>query len=64
MSDICDIKVGMRVKLIHMDDEQPVPDGTEGVVTGVDDIGNIHVKWDTDSTLSLIPGIDDFEFIP
>lgn len=46
-----------------MDDMLPVPDGTEGTITGIDDIGQIQVKWDNGSTLSIIEEIDDFEIL-
>ena len=39
------------------------PYGTIGKVTKVDDIGTIHVLWETGSTLGLIDGIDQFEVI-
>ncbi len=32
----------------------------KGTVAYVDDIGQIGVKWDTGSSLSLIPGVDSF----
>jgi len=54
-------KEGQKVKLIKMDDIQAPPPGTMGVVTGVDDAGHIHVKWETGSSLSLIYGEDVFE---
>jgi len=46
-----------------MDDMLPVPDGTEGIITGIDDIGQIQVKWDNGSTLSVIEEIDDYEIL-
>ena len=46
-----------------MEDIQPVPDGMEGIITGVDDIGQIQVKWDNGSTLSVIDEIDDYEIL-
>jgi hypothetical protein len=46
-----------------MEDIQPVPDGTEGNITGVDDMGHIQVKWDNGSTLSVIDEIDDFNIL-
>lgn len=50
---------GTRVELVHMgDDPQKVPTGTLGVVTHVDDIGTIHIRWDNGSTLGVIAGID------
>lgn len=55
--------VGTKVKLIKMDDDQaPVP-GTIGTVTHVDDIGQIHMKWETGSSLALIYHRDHFEVI-
>ena len=53
--------VGTRVVLRHMDDPYaPVPPGTKGTVTYVDDMGQIGVKWDNGSSLSLVPGEDAF----
>ena len=56
--------VGTRVVLHHMDDPYaPVPPGTKGTVTYVDDMGQIGVKWDNGyngSSLSLVPGEDSF----
>jgi hypothetical protein len=46
-----------------MDDMLPVPDGMEGTITGIDDIGQIQVQWDNGSTLSVIDDIDDFEIL-
>ena len=55
--------IGKRIRINHMDDMLPVPDGTEGIITGVDDIGQIQVKWDNGSTLSVIDEIDDYEIL-
>lgn len=53
--------VGTCVVLHHMDDPYaPVPPGTKGTVTYVDDMGQIGVNWDTGSSLSLVPGEDSF----
>ena len=49
-----------RVELIEMDDPQAPPVGCRGTVKGVDDVGNILVRWDTGSGLNLLPGIDRF----
>ena len=55
---------GTRIKLINMDDPwHPVEPGTEGTVEFVDDIGQIHMKWDNGRTLALVPGQDEFEII-
>ena len=55
--------IGKRIRINHMDDMSPVPDGTEGIITGIDDIGQIQVKWDNGSTLSVIEEIDDYEIL-
>ena len=49
---------GTRVELIRMEDPQAPPVGTKGTVTCVDDIGTIHVKWDTGSSLGIAYGAD------
>jgi hypothetical protein len=52
---------GTKVRLIFMADEPyPVPSGTVGEVTHVDDMGNIHVHWQNGSGLALIPESDRF----
>lgn len=55
--------IGKRIRINHMDDMLPVPDGTEGIITGIDDIGQIQVKWDNGSSLSIIEEIDDYEIL-
>ena len=53
--------IGTRIKLISMgDDPRPIPPGTKGTVTYVDDMGQIGVNWDNGSGLSLVPGEDSF----
>ena len=49
---------GTRVELVQMDDPQAPPIGTKGTVIGVDDIGTIHVKWDSGSGLGVAYGED------
>lgn len=52
---------GCRVELIKMDDPWTnLRPGDTGTVTGVDDAGMIMMRWDRGSTLSLIPGEDEF----
>lgn len=54
---------GTRVELIRMDDIQAPPVGTQGTVEFIDDLGDIHVRWDNGSGLALIPGEDDFRIV-
>jgi hypothetical protein len=55
--------IGKRIRINYMEDLTPVPEGTEGIITGVDDMGNIQVLWDNGSTLSIIEEIDDYEIL-
>ena len=43
-----------------MDDPQAPPKGTYGTVIGIDDTGDLIVRWDTGSGLKLLYGIDEF----
>ncbi|MBO4393739.1 MAG: DUF4314 domain-containing protein [Spirochaetales bacterium] len=54
---------GMKVRLVSMDDIQAPPPGAIGEVFGVDDAGSVMVRWETGSSLSLIPGEDRFEIV-
>lgn len=50
--------VGCRIALDVMDDPQAPPTGTLGTVLHIDDFGNIYVRWDTGSSLSVVYGKD------
>lgn len=50
---------GTKVAIVHMDDCQAPPAGTEGVVTGVDDTVSILVHWSSGSRLNVIFGVDE-----
>lgn len=60
-------KEGMVVRLIYMNDKYAVNSGLRqgsiGRIRNVDDIGTIHVVWDSGSTLGLIEGVDKFEIV-
>ena len=49
---------GTKVELVRMNDDQAPPAGTRGTVIFVDDIGTIHVRWNTGSSLGLAFGED------
>lgn len=49
---------GCRVALDVMDDPQAPPVGTLGTVLHIDHLGNIYVRWDTGSNLSVDYGKD------
>jgi len=55
---------GMRICCDEMpNDPRPIESGTLGMVVGVDDAGQIMMKWDNGRTLSLIPGVDSFHTV-
>lgn len=54
-----DVKVGDSVRITWMDGELDYC-GREGVVTCIDDIGQIHGTW---GGCAIIPGTDVFEVI-
>lgn len=55
---------GTKIELVKMYDLiNPVLEGTKGIVDFVDDIGTIHIKWETGSTLGLTVGIDEFKVL-
>ena len=51
---------GCRVELTKMNDpyRTDLVPGCKGTVTGVDDAGSIHVRWDIGSSLAVIYGED------
>ena len=55
---------GTRLCCVGMpDDPRPIERGSLGTVVGVDDAGQIMMKWDTGRSLSLIPGVDSFHTV-
>lgn len=53
------VKVGDKLRVISMNGE-PQYAGREGVVTHIDDMGQIHGTW---GGCALIPGEDSYERI-
>ena len=60
-------KVGMRIRMIEMgddDDANPVDEGLEGTIHLIDDIGTLHVKWDDGRYIGVIPNLDVYQLLP
>lgn len=51
--------IGCRVELVHMEDPQAPPVGTQGTVRGVDDIGSVMVDWDNGCGLNVAFDADE-----
>jgi hypothetical protein len=50
---------GTRVALVSMNDPYTkLQPGDEGAVIVVDDMGTIHIQWDSGSTLGAVYGTD------
>ncbi len=55
---------GTRIELIALDDPYTkLKAGDTGTVDFVDDLGQIHINWDTGSNLALIPDEDSFRIL-
>jgi hypothetical protein len=55
---------GKRIELIRMEDPYTnLKQGDKGTIQFTDDIGQIHVKWDSGSTLAIVPEIDEYDII-
>lgn len=54
---------GTVVELVCMIDEYAPPPGTRGSVLYVDDLGTIHVRWNTGSSLGLAYGEDECKIV-
>ena len=46
---------GTKIKLIKMNDKFAPPNGAIGTVDFVDDIGQIHVKWESGKVAVHLP---------
>lgn len=54
------VKVGDRIRILHLRDEDPRYDGREGTVEFIDAIGQLHGSW---GGLAVIPEVDSFVVI-
>ena len=55
---------GTRVELVSMNDPYTkLKRGDRGTITAIDDIGTVHVNWDSGSTLGLVYGEDTWKIL-
>lgn len=60
------VQPGDRIRLILMvDDPDPLPEGSEGIVTRVTtgSYAQVDAAWDSGRSLALLPGVDSWEVI-
>ena len=53
-------KIGDRIRINHLEGEDNRYDGKEGIVTRIDDMGQLHGTW---GGLAIIPDEDDYTII-
>ncbi len=54
------VKVGDRIRILHLRDEDTRYNGREGTVEFIDAIGQLHGSW---GGLAVIPEVDSFVVI-
>lgn len=52
------MKIGDKIRIIHLKGEDDRYNGLEGIVEHIDDMGQLHGSW---GGLAIIPEEDDFE---
>lgn len=55
-----EFKIGMKVRIIHLEGEDNRYDGHVGVIDHIDAIGQLHLN---NCGLAIIPEADEFEII-
>ena len=53
--------IGKRIELVYCSDPYTrLQPGSQGTVDFVDDLGTVFVRWDSGSSLGLVPGEDQW----
>ena len=55
-----ELKVGTKIRFIHLQGENELYDGREGIVEHIDSIVQL---WGTWGGLAIIPDVDDIEIL-
>ncbi len=57
-------KVNDRIELIHTTDRHTqLKPGDQGTVRYIDSLDTVHVRWDSGSSLGMVPGEDSFRVV-
>lgn len=65
MIDKSEMKEGMLVEMLYMEDERPIEKYTLGFINRIDDIGQIHVTWENGRELAICDSYgDEFRVYP
>ena len=57
-------KPGTKVRFVFTDDPYcTLRAGEQGTVESVDDMGTVHIRWQSGSGLGMIPGTDEFDIV-
>ena len=54
------MKVGDKIRINHLKDEDNTYDGKEGTITYIDSLGQLHGTW---GGIGVIPEEDDFDIL-
>jgi len=55
---------GKRVEVIELGSKKPrLPKGSQGTIRHVDEFGTVHVDWDEECWLGLIPDYDKYKIL-
>ena len=55
-----ELKVGTKIRIIHLQGENELYDGRGGYIEHIDSIGQLWGSW---GGLAIIPDVDDFEIL-
>mgnify|MGYP003319795936 CR=1 FL=1 len=55
-----EIRIGTKIRINHLQNENNLYDGREGVVEYIDGIGQLHGTW---GGLAVIPEEDEFKIL-
>lgn len=54
------VKIGDKIRIVHLQGEDGRYEGREGVVEHIDGIGQLHGTW---GGLAVVPDFDEYEIL-